>query len=333
MYTILYKAIMIILLFASLVFLYLFLTIFNINITVSSLFAKISQALSLIFYPLLYIYNLLSKLDLKNKTKELKLAIIGSLVVHVIILIISSFFKVKENKQEQYWVVQLAPSYEEKVEIEISESAPPLQEGESLEGGSQGDNTTSQIDNLPSVSMNEPVLQISTPITSFVPKASYAKNNSSLFKNGGNGNGRGFGIGDGKGNGRGTSGKIMGDTINATKLGVILDVSPSMKPYIPMLQNEIMSNFKNAKILNVVGCSLINGSKSINAFEELSSSGVDTIYWFCDLQDPQMRVSLDRLSSILKRSNIKLYIKSLDMSPNVYLSDIIASSGGKFLTN
>jgi ubiquitin-activating enzyme E1 len=40
---------------------------------------------------LLYIYNLLSKLDLKNKTKELKLAIIGSLVVHVIILIISLY--------------------------------------------------------------------------------------------------------------------------------------------------------------------------------------------------------------------------------------------------
>lgn len=324
---------MILFILFSLLALYVFLVIFNINISISALFAKISQVLSLICYPFTCIYNLLSKLDLKNRTKELKLALIGSLVVHVVILIASSFSKFQETKIEQNWVVHLAPSEEERLQIEITESAPPLEEGDSLEGGSQGDNTVSQVDNLPSVSINEPVLQTSIPVTSFVPKVSYTKNNSSLFKNGGNGNGRGFGIGDGKGNSKGTSGKIMGDTINATKLGVILDVSPSMKPYIPVLQNEIMSNFKNAKILSVVGCSLIEGSRSMNAFEELSSSGVDTIYWFCDLQDPQMRVSLERLKSMLKRNNIKLYIKSLDMSPNVYLSDIIASSGGKFLTN
>lgn len=277
--------------------------------------------------------NFIGSLNLSKRLNSLGKVLLISVSIHIIGIIILGSIKSKNNKQEQNWVVQLAPSYEEKLQVEISESAPPLENGDNLEGGSQGDNTTSQIDDLPTVSMNEPVLQTSIPVNSFVPKVSYTKNNSSLFKNGGNGNGRGFGIGDGKGSGRGTSGRIMGDTINATKLGVILDVSPSMKPYISVLKDEIMSNFKNAKILNVVGCSLIEGSRSMNAFEELSNSGVDAIYWFCDLQDPQMRISLERLKSMLKRNNIKLYIKSLDMSPNVYLSDIIASSGGKFLTN
>jgi hypothetical protein len=319
--------------FILLIFIYIFMVVFNINTSVASLFAKISKGLSFIFGPFKWIYHLASKLNIKNRTKELKYALIGSLAVHIVILVISAFSGLKENKTEQNWVVHLAPSQEEELQIQVSESAPPLEEGDSLEGGSEGENISNPIDNMPSVTINEPILQTSMPTATFTPKVSYKNINSSLFKNGGNGNGRGFGIGDGKGNGRGTSGKIMGDTINAVKLGVILDVSPSMKPYIPMLQNEIMSNFKSAKILNVVGCSLIEGSRSMSAFEDLSTSGVDAIYWFCDLQDPQIKASLDRLESILKKNNIKLYIKSLDMRPNVYLSDIIVSSGGKFLTN
>lgn len=315
--------------FILLVFIYIFMVIFNINISVASLFANISNGFNLIFSPIRWLYNIACKLNIKNRTKELKYALIGSLAIHVLALAISASYKLKEDKAQQNWVVQFEPTYEEKLEIDIIESAPPLQEGENLDEASQGDNYASPIDNTPSFALNELILQAPIPIASFVSKVRYKNINSSLFKNGGNGNSRGFNITDGKGNG--TSGKIMGDTINAVKLGVILDISPSMRSYIPMLQNEIMSNFKNAKILNVVGCSLIQNSKSMNAFQDLSKSGVDAIYWFCDLQDPQMKASLDKLKSILKNNNIKLYIKSLDMRPNVYLSDIILSSGGKFL--
>ncbi len=52
------------------------------------------------------------------------------------------------------------------------------------------------------------------------------------------------------------SGKIFGADIEARRLGVILDNSPSMKPYVEKLRAEISRDFAKAHVVEVDGCLL-----------------------------------------------------------------------------
>lgn len=52
------------------------------------------------------------------------------------------------------------------------------------------------------------------------------------------------------------SGKIFGANVEANRLGVILDNSPSMKPYVEKLRAEIGRDFATAHIVEVNGCLL-----------------------------------------------------------------------------
>lgn len=141
-------------------------------------------------------------------------------------------------------------------------------------------------------------------------------------------NGRGAGNGN---NGNGfKEGKVFGSNIKAKKLGVIFDVSFSMSPYTEMVEKEIKKTFPNAIICYVDGCSIDSRTKSVHAFEVLALENVDSVYWFCDLQDPQTKDGLYFLGDLLKSRKIKLYIKSMDKHPNSMLKSIISSSGGNY---
>lgn len=147
--------------------------------------------------------------------------------------------------------------------------------------------------------------------------------------------GQGSGL-TGRGAGKGTGGnglregKIFGDNIKAERLGVIIDNSPSMVPYMEALKREIYRNFDNAKIVQAHGCQIVTGSQPLFAFKNLAREKVDVIYWFCDLQDAESLEGLKVLEKILKDKNIKLYIKSMDRPPNDELESIIRSSGGNY---
>ena len=139
-------------------------------------------------------------------------------------------------------------------------------------------------------------------------------------------------------------------------LGVVLDVSGSMQRYLPSLRKEINSQFSGAQYLEVVGCLLEpsdfnpreiepsnarnpNSRDSVmNSFRELVEiHKVDSIYWFCDLQDERTPEALKELRYIVNPSNsrfprVHLYIRSTDEGPDRELIDIIKISKGAYET-
>lgn len=131
-------------------------------------------------------------------------------------------------------------------------------------------------------------------------------------------------------------GEIAGLKVQANKLGVILDVSPSMSSYISRLRDQIKKNFPNAEYLEVNGCSLSGraeiGFDDIPAFEQLLNAECDGIFWFCDLQDHRDSNAVDFLKSILLRKNAKFYARSLDEPADKHLLSVIDASGGEFKT-
>jgi hypothetical protein len=150
---------------------------------------------------------------------------------------------------------------------------------------------------------------------------------------GGNGSGHGNG-GNGFGSGSGGNGfkegKVFGSNIKAKKLGVLFDISFSMRPYTERVENEIRKNFPNAVVSYVDGCVICPETRVFRAFEELAMENVDAIYWFCDLQDPETKDGLYLLQKLLVNKKIKLYIKSMDQHPNSTLKSIISSTGGNY---
>jgi hypothetical protein len=70
---------------------------------------------------------------------------------------------------------------------------------------------------------------------------------------GGTGAGTGTGTGAGKGTGRAVV-KLFGITLEAKKLGVLVDISGSMQQYIPKVMDEIFKNFPDADVVFMNGC-------------------------------------------------------------------------------
>lgn len=103
-----------------------------------------------------------------------------------------------------------------------------------------------------------------------------------------------------------------------------------MSPYTDVVEKEIKKSFPEAVIYYVDGCSIDLRTESMYAFESLSLKNIDTIYWFCDLQDPQTKNGLFFINDLLKTKKIKLYIKTMDKHPNSALKSIISSSGGSY---
>ena len=137
------------------------------------------------------------------------------------------------------------------------------------------------------------------------------------------------------------------------KLGVILDVSGSMSRYLEALRAEIRSRFESSFFLEVEGCiiepSLFDPSaiptspdnpnrraSVMNAIRELVEiEQVDSIYWFCDLQDERTKEGLRELEQLVRGRPgntpvFHLYIRSTDDKPDEDLDQIIRLSGGAF---
>ena len=252
-------------------------------------------------------FQLVKSFEILKKLNKFNNVILISIIVHVVGLFILSLIKTDDKPIIRNWQVQLElTEYTKDIPIpQIShevisnlnqEYKPPFH--------------ISKKTHLAKISFNK-----------FVAGNSSGKGDGYGF---GNGNGRGFG---GEGNGK----SIFGDKIIAKKIGVILDVSGSMQPYIYRLKEEINSNFKDAKYEEVNGCGIRESSPTICAMEDLSSQGVDTIYWFCDLQDYRNQIGMQKMKTILASRGIRLYVKSLDCPPDETLRQIINNTKGNFL--
>ena len=294
----------------------------------------------------------------------MKNSLIFAILIHILLLYLANnliIFKTYPKIKQNWEYVEMSTTNLE--QNNISDSAPDLEVPNQEEAYSENsDSNESQSAIAEGIDISNPPIQAPTdnlkiaqlPIieskTLNVKKVTFIqdKNPISLKKgknilySGKSGEYNGYGkdgnasglFGYGSGNGSGGNGlkeaKIFGNKITADKLGVILDVSPSMKPYLTELKTEIRKNFPNAIIIPVEGCSIGSLSESTQAFCILGNKKVDSIYWFCDLQDPESHEGLDILNKIIKDNNIKLYIKSLDKRPNPRLQSIISFSGGSY---
>lgn len=151
-----------------------------------------------------------------------------------------------------------------------------------------------------------------------------------------------------------TGGQSIGGLfVKGEKLGVILDVSGSMSRYLEALRAEIRSRFETSFFLEVEGCiiepSLFDPSaiptspdnpnrraSVMNAIRELVEiEQVDSIYWFCDLQDERTKEGLRELEQLVRGRPgntpvFHLYIRSTDDKPDENLDQIIRLSEGAF---
>ena len=86
---------------------------------------------------------------------------------------------------------------------------------------------------------------------------------------GGTGRGSGTGTGVGKGLGGPVAGKqLFGVTIQARKLGVIVDISRSMQRYTPKLFQEIFEKFPDADVIFTNGGGIVDWDDSLKRFNE-----------------------------------------------------------------
>jgi hypothetical protein len=147
---------------------------------------------------------------------------------------------------------------------------------------------------------------------------------------------------------------VGGLRIEGKTLGVILDTSDSMTPYLPGLRTEIRSRFQNPRFLEVEGCLLEPSSQARGKRPRAAPSGsseresvmdairelievhrVDSIYWFSDLEDERTDAALRELASILAPSasrpdGVRLYVRSTGSQVDESLAALVIRSGGSF---
>lgn len=147
-----------------------------------------------------------------------------------------------------------------------------------------------------------------------------------------------------------TAGQSIGGlSVRGERLGVILDVSGSMHRYLDSLRKEIRAGFADAEFREVEGCflepvdtsaipdpSTVSRDSVMDAIAELvRNHQVDSIYWFCDLQDERTEDAVRQLRTLAlgqagNQKAFRLYIRSTDELPDPALEEIIRSSGGAF---
>ncbi len=202
-------------------------------------------------------------------------------------------------------------------------------------------------------------IAVDRPSSFMVPKVDVTVS-SMHGKLGSRGSGRGLGDGDGDGEGPGSGGgkgggtggiglgrivtSIGGISVDAERLGVVVDNSGSMKPYLEELRKDINRKFKDrADYAEANGCSINMSSPAFKALKEMAEGGkVDAIFWFSDLNDPLSMDALDVLGEIFLDKKVKLYVRSIKLHPTddapkqkerkkegKRLLDIIKDSGGK----
>ena len=175
------------------------------------------------------------------------------------------------------------------------------------------------------------------------------------------------------------TGRIYETEISAKRLGVIIDTSTSMSPYLLRLRATIKNKFPNAYFIEIYGCLFRNSHKrygpyfskvhwyyikaeegenpfqkkfycqqipdknihsymaglkqgNVHAMCALAlSKKVDAIYWFSDMKDPVIKSDLKTLTSLLKKTNLKIYAHTTFKSPTKPLRALIRDSGGEFI--
>lgn len=246
-----------------------------------------------------------------------------SVVVHVVIALVFAAIKVAQAIMED--PVFESPPVVQAQDVKKKEIKKKVEE-RSRSGGSPP----------------KTVITVDRPTDFSVPKVD-VKVNSPNGKLGsrGEGEGLGDGFGNGSGNGIGNGLKTLnfrGVEIQASKLGVVLDVSNSIKPYVPSLRKEIEKNFEDAVVKEVFGCfftlkdpthaTLPIKSVYPHMVDLIKKDGCDAIYWFSDLQDKVEEDTVKKFSALVRINKVRFYIISVGKEPHPDLAALAKRSGG-----
>lgn len=134
-------------------------------------------------------------------------------------------------------------------------------------------------------------------------------------------------------------GNIGGTFFYSENLGVVLDISGSMKPFIQPLKEEIALSFESPHYREVGDCSLITKhryptssldisqrSYTMSRFSELLIvNKADTLYWFSDLKDEQEPEALRKLLDMLIRSGADFNVRSVKEDASRELKPMITN--------
>ncbi len=166
-------------------------------------------------------------------------------------------------------------------------------------------------------------------------------------------------------------GQIFGTDIDAEQLGVILDNSGSMTPYLERLKEEISRDFSQAYTLEVKGCDIdetfdfpwyfcmseiygnpfhpalyISGIPQTVDFDMNDVRGdvpsaftamidiiqTDTIYWFCDFNGEYDYSMVKKLTKKILDADVTLFVHTSDEDPPKEIEKLVEKSGGKVIT-
>jgi len=132
---------------------------------------------------------------------------------------------------------------------------------------------------------------------------------------------------------------VGGLKIESRRLGVVLDISQSMEPFLPAVRQEIAAAFSDAPVKEIVGCFLNQreGYSIVDAIEHLvTKEKVDAVYWFTDLEDEWTMEGVSRLQWQLLAQpqggfdRTALYVCSVGSAPTGPLVDLLLVSGGSW---
>ena len=177
---------------------------------------------------------------------------------------------------------------------------------------------------------------------------------------------------------------VFGEEITAKRIGVILDNSPSMSPFLDAVRNEIQQKFVYEYFVEVDGSFLRHSRGNYSrdrVWNEIGSRGwyyeepapginpfssnrfirsvpqadwhyaqvahqqdnlgaifamvtlmeVDTVYWFCDMDDEVDFDAAKVLLEILEPKGVKLYLHTMARNPSRDLATVVERSGGRVI--
>ena len=135
-------------------------------------------------------------------------------------------------------------------------------------------------------------------------------------------------------------GKVLGMSLDAERLGVVLDVSQSMKEALPAIRAELKQKLPRHPVLHVDGCKLekpeprarvVNGMapEAVTAVSTLAELGeVDAVLWISDMGDASNRYGVEAMKEVLATHGLQFYILSVERKPSPGIRKLAEGTDG-----
>jgi hypothetical protein len=195
--------------------------------------------------------------------KTIVIVFLFSLAVHVLLLI--GFGGVTLFKGR----IGGVPFSAESLPSETAQTPPAPPEEEMVQEEKSAD--PNLMDEAPAAEESAPPLEMMTVPggASWAPAIPKDMKTSLTGSVGGTGTGTGTGTGVGKGTGR-SGMKLFGVEVQAKKLGVLVDISGTMQPYIPAVMEEVFKSFPDADVVFMNGCGLEDWDTALKNWTEIN---------------------------------------------------------------